>query len=280
MAESADRPVPTVDGVIFAPDGTAANLVGPAGAPAVALIHGLGLCRRLWDPHVAALAEHYRVVTYDLYGHGESAPVPAQASLALYAEQLGGVLDHLGIDIAAVVGFSIGGMINRRFAFDHAGRVRALAILNAPHDRGEAAQAAVEARARTVREQGPLATMDAALARWFTPGFRAMQPEALQLVRDWRLAADPESYAQAAWVLAHGVLELAENAPPITAPTLVMTSQNDSGSTPAMADAIAGGIPGAETVVVPGLQHLGLMEDPGAFTVPILDFLSRRAGPR
>ena len=65
--------------------------------------------------------------------------------------------------------------------------------------------------------------MDAALARWFTPAFRDAHPQALQLVRDWRVRADPESYAQAVWVLAHGVRELIRPEPPITVPTLVMT---------------------------------------------------------
>ena len=50
---------------------------------------------------------------------------------------------------------------------------------------------------------------------------------------------------------------------------------NDSGSTPAMAHAIAAEIPGARTAIVPALQHLGLMEDPEAFAAPTLDFLKR-----
>ena len=71
----------------------------------------------------------------------------------LYARQLCGLLDHLQIDKAAIVGFSIGGMINRRFALDYADRLSALAILNSPHDRGDEAQALVEARAAAVRDQ-------------------------------------------------------------------------------------------------------------------------------
>ena len=52
-----------------------------------------------------------------------------------------------------------------------------------------------------------------------------------------------------------------------------MTAEHDSGSTPAMAHAIAAEIEGAETIVVPRLQHLGLMEDAAVFTDPVLDFL-------
>jgi pimeloyl-ACP methyl ester carboxylesterase len=261
-----------------APDGTAYDLTGPDGAPVVALIHGLGLARGVWDEILPSLSG-YRVLNYDLYGHGESAPVPSEASLTVYSDQLAGLLDHLGLERAAVLGFSIGGMINRRFALDHGDRLSALVILNSPHDRGEAAQEAVEARARTVRDQGAMATMDAALKRWFTPDFLAAcagkdgTPPAR--VKAWRVKADPESYSQAAWVLANGVRELIRPDPPVTAPALVMTCENDSGSTPAMSHAIAAEIPGAETVIIPGLQHLGLIEAPERFAPPLTAFLGR-----
>lgn len=260
-----------------APDGTAYDLHGDPDAPLVVLIHGLGLSRRLWDAHVAAFAASHRVIAYDLYGHGESASPPEEASLSIYSRQILGLLDHLGAGRAALVGFSIGGMINRRFALDHPDRLSALAILNSPHERGAEAQEAVEARAKAVRDGGNLATLDAALARWFTPAFREARPDVMATVRAWREAADEESYAQCAWVLAHGVRELIAPAPPVVAPTLVMTAENDSGSTPAMSHAIAAEITGAETIIVPGLQHLGLIEDPDAFVGPTLDFLQRRS---
>jgi pimeloyl-ACP methyl ester carboxylesterase len=55
----------------------------------------------------------------------------------------------------------------------------------------------------------------------------------------------------------------------------VITAENDSGSTPAMSEAIAGEIPGAELLIVPALKHMALVEAPGAFTDPLLDFLDR-----
>jgi len=262
-----------------APDGTAYALHGPEDAPPVVLIHGLGLCRALWQPHLPAFAARFRVIAYDLYGHGASAPLPGEARLGRYAAQIAGLLDHLGIDRAGVVGFSIGGMINRRFAIDHPGRSWALAILNSPHDRGAAAQAEVEARAARVRDEGMMATMEAALERWFTPGFRAANPASLTQIRDWRAAADPASYAAAAWVLAHGVRELIRPDPAIEGPALVLTAEHDTGSTPGMARAIAAEIAGAETLIVPGLKHLGLVEAPEAFTAPVIRFLAN-AAPR
>ncbi len=256
-------------------DGTAFEIRGPADTPVVALIHGLGLSRALWRDIAPVLATRFQVLTYDLFGHGDSGPTLEPASLTLFSDQLARLLDHVVVDRAAIVGFSIGGMINRRFALDHRDRLTALAILNSPHDRGEEAQEMVEARAAKVREAGAMATLDAALDRWFTPEFRTNRPEEIDRVRAWRTRVDAESYAQAAWVLANGVRELVGPSPPISAPSLVMTSENDSGSTPAMSHAIAAEIAGSETRIVPGLKHLGLMEKPEAFSRPVLDFLER-----
>lgn len=260
----------------LAPNGTAFDVVGPENAPVIALIHGLGLCRHLWADHLGALSANHRVINYDLFGHGDSAPLPDTGSMRVYSDQLAALLDHLGVARAAIVGFSIGGMINRRFALDHADRVAALCVLSSPHDRGEKGQRLVEERAASVRERGALSTMDAALTRWFTPEYLASHPQTATLVREWRLKADAESYAQATWALAHGVRELINPDPPVVAPTLVMTGERDTGSTPAMSHAIAAEIADAETVIINHYQHLGLLEDPAAFTDPVLDFLQRK----
>lgn len=256
----------------IAPDGTGFDLIGPPDAPCIALIHGLGLSRKIWDPMLADFSKNYRVLNYDLYGHGDSSPPPVTASLSVYADQLAGLMEHAGVKKAAVVGFSIGGMINRRFAMDHAGKVTSLVILNSPHDRGEALQQQVEERAAQVRDQGAMATMDAALKRWFTPDYPGDGP-AIEAVKQWRADVDPEGYAQAAWALAHGVRELIKPQPAIQCPALVMTCENDSGSTPKMSEDIAAEIDGAQLEIVPRLQHLGLMQEPALFGKTILDFL-------
>ncbi len=256
-----------------APDGTAFEVLGPEDGTRVVLIHGLGLSRQLWEAHLPAFAGH-RVLLYDLYGHGESAPPPEAASLTVFSDQIAALMDHVGWADAHIVGFSIGGMINRRFALDFRARVRSLVILNSPHDRGDAAQAAVEARAQSVRDQGAFSTFDAALKRWFTPGYLE-NSDGGALVRHWRGQVDAESYAQTAWVLAHGVRELIAPIPAVDVPTLVMTCEKDSGSTPAMSEGIAAEIAGAELVIVPELQHLGLMERPELFAARVVAFLER-----
>lgn len=255
------------------PDGTECEIAG-SGSEAVVLIHGLGLNRHAWQWQTGALAEHYRVITYDLLGHGESAAPARLPSLSLFSEQLLKLLDHLAIGKAAVAGFSLGGMIARRFAMDHGERLWALAILHSAHARDRAAQDAVEARVRQARQQGPAATVEAALERWFTDDFRAANPQIMDLVRGWIMANRREVYADIYRVLADGVAELVAPKPPIAAPALVMTGEQDFGNSAAMSRAIAAEIPGASLAILPGLRHMALAEAPDLFNDKLLTFLN------
>ena len=141
--------------------------------PAVAMIHGFGLNRAMWQWQLPALTPRFSVLTYDLLGHGESAPPEGTPDLAMFSGQLLRLMDRCGIERAAVVGFSLGGMIARRFALDHPNRLSALAILHSAHDRTPAEREAVRERVRHTRKHGPAANVDSALERWFTPAFRA-----------------------------------------------------------------------------------------------------------
>lgn len=256
-----------------APDGTVFERAGPAGAPVVVLCHGLGLCRAVWQWQVPVLAQRFDVITYDLFGHGDSAPPPDTPSLTLFSEQLAGLLDHCGVDHAAIVGFSLGGMIARRFAQDHPARTDALAILHSPHRRTAAAQRAILDRVEQARDAGPQATVAAALDRWFTEDYRAAHPQMMDLVRAWVLANDIAIYHTIYRVLADGVDEITAPVPPIDVPTLVVTGDEDYGNGPEMTHAIAAEIAGAQAVILPGLRHMALAEDPQAMNDVLVPFL-------
>lgn len=255
-------------------DGTAYDLSGPDDAPVLVLIHGLGLNRAVtWDGMMPALRTQYRVLRYDLLGHGQSAKPQGEVTLRRLSEQVIALMDDLEIASATLVGFSLGGMINRRVALDHPDRVHELAILNSPHEREPEAQRLYENAARDSAAGGPAATVDAALGRWFTETFRAAQPEVVAEVRDIVVANDPESYAAHRYVLAAGVTELIRPDPPISIPGLVVTCEHDSGSTPGMSWAIASELREAQVVIVPELKHLGLVEQPDVFSKAVLAFL-------
>ena len=241
--------------------------------PPVVLIHGFGLNRTMWRWQLPALTPHFSVFTYDLLGHGESALPAGTPSLAMFSAQLLKLMDRCGIERAAVVGFSLGGMIARRFALDRLDRLSALAILNSPHDRSPAERDAVRERVRQTEAEGPSANVDSALERWFTPAFRAAAPETIALVRNWIMRNDPAVYPRVYRVLAEGDAEIVDGLERIACPTLVMTGAADPGNTPAMARAMAGLIPGARLAILPGLRHMALAEAPEAVNEPLSAFL-------
>ncbi len=255
--------------------GTAYQRLGEADAKDVVLIHGIGLDRYIWKCFLSPLTSCYRVLSYDLSGHGRSRAPQTEPTLSVYSKQLKALLDELEIKRCAIIGFSLGGMINRRFTLDFPECVQALVILNSPHQRTPGQQRLIEQRASDTAQGGPGATIEATMERWFTQAYRHANPGAVQQVRECVLGNDPVSYAQCRQVLATGVLELISPAPAIEAPALVMTCEHDSGSTPAMAHAIANEIAGSEVRIVPKLRHLGLLEDPQAFVEPIMGFLRR-----
>ena len=241
--------------------------------PPVALIHGFGLNRAMWQWQLPALTPHFSVLTYDLLGHGESAPPTETPSLAMFSAQLLGLMDRCGVERAAVVGFSLGGMIARRVALDRPDRLSALAILHSPHDRSPAEREAVRERVRQTEAEGPSANVDSALERWFTPAFRAEAPETVSLIRNWIMSNDPAVYPKIYRVLAEGDAEIAGGLERIASPTLVMTGADDPGNTPAMARAMARLIPGARLGILPGLRHMALAENPAAVGEPLAAFL-------
>ncbi|QOF75065.1 alpha/beta fold hydrolase (plasmid) [Aminobacter sp. SR38] len=257
-------------------DGTVLLRSGPAHAPAAVLIHGLGLNRECWQWTVPALLDTgFQVIAYDLYGHGQSAPPPETPSLALFSRQLRKVLDHCGAASAAVAGFSLGGMIGRRFAQDHPDKVAALAILFSPHNRTPEAQTAILKRVEQARASGPQSTVEAALERWFTATHRAVNPAQIDLVRSWVLANDPSVYHTIYRVLADGIDEIVAPQPPIACPTFVMTGDEDFGNGPEMSEAIAAEIAGAELHILKGVRHMALAENPGLVNGPLVAFLRR-----
>jgi pimeloyl-ACP methyl ester carboxylesterase len=259
-------------------NGTATEVFGSTNVPTVVLIHGLGLCREVWQWQVPDIAKQFRVIIYDLYGHAESSAPPQNPSLTLFSKQLLAVLDAFDAPRAAIVGFSLGGMIARRFAQDHPDRVSALAILHSPHRRTPEANRAILKRVEQAKNEGSGATIEAALDRWFTRGYRDANPDIMELVRRWVLANDIAIYHRNYRVLADGIDEIIGPTPAITAPTLVITGDEDFGNGPEMTQAIAKEISGAETLILRGLRHMALAEDPNAVTLPLIAFLENHLG--
>src|SRR5262245_50705003 len=119
--------------------------------PAVLLTHGYSSTGRAWADQHAALAPHYRLITWDMRGHGEteSPSDPGQYSHALTVGDMHGLLRHLGVERAVIGGLSLGGTMSLAFHANHPEMVRALVICDSgPGYRNPTARAEWNQRAQ------------------------------------------------------------------------------------------------------------------------------------
>lgn len=244
----------------------------------VILIHGLGLNRHMWQWQVPDLSSRFRVITYDLLGHGDSDKPTGHYEMSQMVEQIEALMKTLNLDDAAFVGFSLGGLIARAFVLAHPEKVKAMVILNSAHARTVAQRESIMQRVSQVASGGPEATVDEALHRWFTEEFAKRCPEVLEKVRNWVLANDRAVYPEVYRLLAQADIGLELNIQDIHCPVLIATGEEDHGNSVAMAEDMAELIPNAEVATLPGLRHMALAEDPKAVNSLLSAFLVQALG--
>jgi len=244
--------------MIVARDGVAINVEVEGRGPHVTLLHGVGSHLQAWDGIVAALRDEFTLIRYDLRGHGKSGKPPGPYHLDDYVADLAAVLDAQSVARTALVGFSFGGMIVQAFAARYPARVDTLAIVSAVAGRTPEQRAAVLKRADELAAGGATLTVGAAVERWFTPEFRQRHPDIIERQVQRVLGNDPVGYAAAYRVFAES--DVLDELSRITCPTLVMTGEHDTGSTPAMARAMHGRIRGSRLVILERYRHSLLIE--------------------
>ena len=264
------------NGILMRTHDTAGTRFDVSGSgPDVVLIHGLGLNHCMWQWQVPELARRYRVLSYDLLGHGDSPKPSGPYAMADFVRQLAALVDELGLRRFAVVGFSLGGLIAQAYTLANPARVSGLAVLHSAFDRTDAERAAIRVRVKLSETEGPTATVDAALERWFTAGFAKTHPEVLAQVRAWVVANDPKAFAASYHVLAEADATLAGEIAAIQCPALVVTGDEDYGNSPDMALRMANRMPNGICHLLPGLRHMALAEDPAALLSALSPFLER-----
>ncbi|ATL86280.1 3-oxoadipate enol-lactone hydrolase [Streptomyces malaysiensis subsp. malaysiensis] len=221
----------------------------------------LGTTWHMWDRQIPELSHHWRVLRFDLPGHG-GAPAHPAASVAELATRLLATLDQLGVERFGYAGCSIGGAIGAELALRHPHRVGSLALVSASPRFGSADS--FRQRGVVVRTNGLDPIARATPERWFTPDFAAAQPAivdwAVQMVR----TTDPGCYIAACEALA--AFDVRAELSRIGVPTLVVAGADDQVTPPADARVLVAGIADARLALVPGASHLTPVEQPMAVT--------------
>lgn len=242
------------------------RLDGPADAPLLVLGPSLGTTMDVWRPQLAALAKTWRVLRYDLPGHGGSPAAPAGFTIDTLAEAVLGLVP--GGEEFVVGGISLGGGIATAVAAREPGRARGLVLCCTAARFGEPGPWHERAAAVRAGGVGPLAATLG--SRWFAGGFDG------GWVLDMLAGVDAESYAACCEALA--VCDLTDRLPGITAPTLVVAGAQDPATTVEQALVLANGITGARLTVVPHAAHLASVQRAAEVTQAITDHL-RRVSP-
>ena len=256
---------------------------GSAAAEPVVLIMGFGLNCAAWASQIPALAERYRVIAFDNRGAGRTSAPSGAYTISQMAEDTHGLLDHLHLDSAHIVGQSMGGMIAQELVLRHPERVRSLVLActtpGGPRSAGYDVLVDDIKRGLEIEkleEAVTPETMQEFALRMFTPEFlknpgpgfgeivgAVMQhPQTLDGMRGQIQACrDHDTF---------------DRLPQIAVETLVMSGDSDPWILPENAALLAARIPNAELYVVKDARHGFMAEKPDEVNQVLLDFLARR----
>jgi len=234
------------------------------------LIHGLGGNAQSWETIVPLFSGYYRVLTWDVRGHGQSDKPGGSYSTELFASDLAALLRTLGIGNAFVLGHSMGGVIALRFALDFPDLCHALIVSSSAAEVNPQATKYWQDLASTVLERGMEAVpFDA--ARIFSKGFIERNPEVVEEFARNRPVNDPSCYARAA--LAISAYNYNEELGRIRCPTLIIVGDQDVTTPPGGSVRMSRLIPDSKLIIFKGCGHVSYVEQPEVFSQAVLDFL-------
>jgi pimeloyl-ACP methyl ester carboxylesterase len=235
--------------------------------PALILTHGYSSTAQMWAGQIAPLAAHFKVITWDMRGHGAS-DYPLDQSA--YSEEatvadMAALLDAVGAKDAIVGGLSLGGYMSLAFNATHPERTRALLIIDTgPGYKNDQARDGWNANAikRAERFEAPISEGGGL-------------PDPAKLGAEVRLARhrDATGLARAArGMLIQKNARVIESLPTVAVPAVVIVGAEDAPFL-AASDYMAAKIPGARKVVIEGAGHSANIDQPEAFNAALLDFL-------
>jgi 3-oxoadipate enol-lactonase len=241
--------------------------------PVVVLVHGLGgTGAGIFKHLIAPLAERHRVIAYDLRGSGGSSVTPGPYTIELLADDLDALSTALGLEIATLVGHSLGGGIVLHYAATRPDRVRRVVGIGAVTALPEQGRLGMEARARTVESEGMAAVADTVATNGLALSFREANPEEFLSLVALLASCDPVGYAAQCRALV--AMDVTARLHEIRCPVLLVCGEKDLASPPETNAANASLIPDARLVELADTAHIIPWERPG----PLLELVQRVSG--
>ena len=239
--------------------------------PPLVLIHGIGAARDAWRFMVPALREHFTVISYDLRGHGTS-PLPGgEFGLDELVADLERLRQRTGIEKAHFAGHSLGGQIGPAYARAYPDRVLSLGILSTAAFRTEDDSAKVWGVVKAMQEKGIAQVLETLTARWFTDDFIARHPDLVERRLIQVIDTSPDIFMNVFRIYAG--TEMAPWLHEVTAPSLVLTGENDGGCNPRLNRLIHAALPNSELVILPRYKHSILVEAADEVSAHLIRFM-------
>lgn len=241
-------------------NGTRLHVTDEGAGHAVLFLHGMGCDGTDWQPQIDAFSADRRCIAIDHRGHGRSSrEVGAGYSIAGFAADALGVLDHLGVDRAHVVGLSMGGMIAQQLTLTAPDRVCTLSLLDTfarPGATGEG----MGAMADQVEAGGLDALAGGFQAMVFAASTLAGKPD---LIERFDTQFRGNTPACLAWDMrAIAAIDTYDQLSSISVSTVVLCGAEDNLTPRPMAEELAAAIPGATLEIVPDAGHFSNIENP------------------
>jgi pimeloyl-ACP methyl ester carboxylesterase len=252
--------------------------------PTVVLIHGGFVDCRMWDPQVQVLAPEYRVLRYDLRGHGHTGPSSLMSySVERFADDLQALLSALGIQHATVCGLSFGGMVAQAFASKYTSVLEGLVLADTAVSTtltwSDKLQRYLLAPRwlflPTIRLLGARRFVDFSFwmaRRTRNPQWFGQNEAVRAYVEEAMLQMSTEEYVKMyGAIYDFDVVDLSV----VQAPTLLLNGEHESRSVHRHAAYLQKKIASAEAVIIPGAGHTSNLENPAAFNDALCRFLAR-----
>jgi 3-oxoadipate enol-lactonase len=227
----------------------------------------------IWAYQLPLLTHRFRVLRYDLRGHGRSAIPGSSYTLEELASDAAALLDHLDIARAAFVGLSIGGMIGQVFALRYPDKLSGLVLCSTGSRTESEAKAIIEDRILKIRADGLNSQLGATIARWFSAKFVEEAPATMAWVSDLILATSVDGYTGCARAIQS--LDVTDALSKIRVKTLIVPGELDLAFPEKISRVIHQRIPNSDLALLKGAAHLGNVEQAHLFNEILLEFLGR-----
>ena len=231
-------------------------------------VHGVGLTHEIWKPQIDYFKD-YTTLSYDILGHGKTPLKKTNISFDDFSEQLIKLINELNFQKIHLVGFSIGSLVARNFATKHNDRLQSLILLGSIYKRSEEQQKIVNDRFNLAKKNHTLSKQ--ALKRWFTDNYLEKNPNIYEKISSILEGNNKENFLK--------VYELFilhkndENFKNIKVNTLIMTGENDIGSTVEMSKNLSNVIENSQLKVIKNGKHLCGIECADEVNMNIKNFI-------